>query len=210
MIKKYEILENERTIYKNKVLFRIKSLIDFDDVKKGDKGGYIESESNLSHEGNCWVYGEAKVSVNARVYENAKVYNNSIVTGFAEVYGNARILDNAYVGYYAKVYNNATVCNNSIVSYNSDINSDAIINGDTWLGKNAKISKRGDFISINGLITLDCPVTFYRTSDNTVSVIDTTGEYKTLKDYEKVNTNSIQTVVINSVRRHFKGRGLNV
>ena len=34
---------------------------DFGNIKKGDFGGYVESEKNLSHEGNCWVYDGAKV-----------------------------------------------------------------------------------------------------------------------------------------------------
>ena len=42
-------------------------------------GGWLEKESNLSHEGDAWVsgdawvYGDARVSGNARVYGNAKV-----------------------------------------------------------------------------------------------------------------------------------------
>ena len=43
-------------------LYRIEALIDFNDVKKGDKGGFLEKESNLSQvSGNAWVYGDARV-----------------------------------------------------------------------------------------------------------------------------------------------------
>ena len=38
----------ERTVY------RIKALRDFGDVKTGQLGGWIEKESNLSHDGNCF------------------------------------------------------------------------------------------------------------------------------------------------------------
>ena len=46
---------------------------DFGRVKKGDFGGLIESENNLSHEGNCWVFVRARVSGDARVYDDAVV-----------------------------------------------------------------------------------------------------------------------------------------
>lgn len=46
-------------------LYRIKSLIDFSDVKAGDLGGYVEKEENLSQVGDAWVSGNARVSDNA-------------------------------------------------------------------------------------------------------------------------------------------------
>jgi len=42
-------------------LHRIEALRDFGEVKAGDLGGFIESESNLSHTGNAWVYGDTKL-----------------------------------------------------------------------------------------------------------------------------------------------------
>ena len=45
-------------------LFRIEAIVDIPSrgVKKSDKGGWVEKESNLS--GNAWVYGDAEVSGN--------------------------------------------------------------------------------------------------------------------------------------------------
>ena len=37
-------------------------------VSDGLVGGWIENESNLSQEGNCFVYGDAEVSGDAKVY----------------------------------------------------------------------------------------------------------------------------------------------
>ena len=65
-------------------LFRIQALIDFNDVKKGDIGGYVGSKKNLSHYGNAWVYGNAKVYGNAEVYGNACVYGNAEVSSDAD------------------------------------------------------------------------------------------------------------------------------
>lgn len=49
-MKKYEFT-GECKVYFGVTLRRIKSLIDFSDVKKGELGGFIEKEENLSH--NC-------------------------------------------------------------------------------------------------------------------------------------------------------------
>lgn len=70
--KKYE-LTSETKIVVNKTLHRIRALRSFADVKTGDLGGWIESEKNLSHDGNCWVYDNARVSDDARVFGNALV-----------------------------------------------------------------------------------------------------------------------------------------
>ena len=69
-MKKYE-LTGECKVYFGVTLRRIKSLIDFSDVKKGELGGFIEKEENLSHENNAWVYGNAEVSGDARVSGDA-------------------------------------------------------------------------------------------------------------------------------------------
>ena len=106
--KKYE-LTDETTEIDGHTLHRIKALRDFGKVKKGDLGGFIEKEENLSHEGECWVYNDAKVYeeaqvtddaivyVNARVYGNAEVCNDAQVSGVSEVYGNARVVGEAKV-----------------------------------------------------------------------------------------------------------------
>ena len=88
MDKKYE-LTDETKEYHGNTLHRIKALRDFGYVKKDDLGGWIEKEDNLSHEGDCWIYG------NARVYDYARVYGNAIVCDNARVYDNAIVCGNA-------------------------------------------------------------------------------------------------------------------
>ena len=78
MDKKYE-MTNESVILNDKTLYRIRALVDFNDVKAGDLGGYIEKEENLSHYGNAWVYDNARVCDNARIYDT-KDY--CIIIGF--------------------------------------------------------------------------------------------------------------------------------
>ena len=105
MERKYK-LTDECMQYVGHKLYRIQSLRSFSDVEEGELGGYIESEDNLSHDGMCWVYDEAKVFGNAKVYNNAKVCGNAKVYGKAEVRGDAKVYGKAEVRGDAKVYKN--------------------------------------------------------------------------------------------------------
>lgn len=59
MMKKYVFTDETVKTAEGFILRRIKALRDFGDVKAGDLGGFIEKESNLSHDGNAWVFGDA-------------------------------------------------------------------------------------------------------------------------------------------------------
>ena len=97
MAKKFELTAEFATNIFGKKLFRIKALMAFGDVKEGELGGYVEKEENLDHDGNAWVYGDARVYGNAWVSGNARVYGNAQVYGDARVYGNARVSGNVRV-----------------------------------------------------------------------------------------------------------------
>lgn len=84
-MKKYELTEETFTVFE-KTLYRIRAVRDFGSVKTGEFGGYIEKEENLSHFGNAWIYGDARVSGDARVFGNAWVYGNAWVSGDARVF----------------------------------------------------------------------------------------------------------------------------
>lgn len=131
---KYKITD-ETTKYLGRTLYRIEALCTFDDVKIGDKGGFIESENNLSQEGTCWVYNNAKVLEQAIVSGDACIYDNAVVRGNALVYDNAEVATRATVRGNAKVYGNACISENVIITGeaqvfdNADIKEDAIIRG---------------------------------------------------------------------------------
>lgn len=82
MEKKYRLTEETKE-WCGHTLHRIEALKDFNDVKTGDKGGWIEKE-NLSQEGNAWVYDEACVYGEARVYGEACVSGSACVVGSAD------------------------------------------------------------------------------------------------------------------------------
>ena len=109
--KKYELINyNQETN-----LYRIKALKDFNDVKSGDLGGFVDSENNLSHEGNCWIYDSAVVCDSAIVKDDAIVYGSAVVCDSARVYGSAVVCDSAVVRDSAIVRDSAVVCDSAIV-----------------------------------------------------------------------------------------------
>lgn len=78
-MKKYELTTDTKSIF-GKRYFRIRALVDFGNVSKGDLGGYIESEDNLSNDtkhGNAWVGGDARVGEKAHIDGNARVDGNA-------------------------------------------------------------------------------------------------------------------------------------
>ena len=117
MSKKYE-LTDETMEWEGHTLHRIKALRDFNYVKAGDLGGWVESEDNLSQYKKCWLYDDARVYGNAIVCDNAKVYANAIVCDNAKVCDNAIACGNAIVCDNAKVCGNATACGNARI-YNT-------------------------------------------------------------------------------------------
>lgn len=153
--KKYK-LRKDRTIEVNgKTLYQIEALRTFDEVKKGDLGGYIEKEDNLSHDGNCWVYPYAKV------FDNARVEDNAAVIGFTRVYGNAKVFENAWVYDGAYVYDNAMVYGNAKVFKNSQISNDARIYDNARISENTKIYGKAE---IYGNADITCNSEIYGNS----------------------------------------------
>ena len=57
-------------------LHRIRVTKDFSDVKAGDFGGLIQDESNLSQEGDCWIYDEVNIWLN----EMGRDYSDKVNT----------------------------------------------------------------------------------------------------------------------------------
>ncbi|MDO9896840.1 hypothetical protein Q7447_11225 [Glaesserella parasuis] len=77
--KKYELLKDDTVNHHGRTLYRIKALITFGLVGAGQLGGYIETEKNLDHSGNAWVYGNAQVRSFAFIYERKMIFSASNV-----------------------------------------------------------------------------------------------------------------------------------
>ena len=74
-------LTTETQQYFGTTVYRIEALRDIPEwsVKAGDKGGWLEKESNLAQEGSCWVFDSA------RVFGEAQVFGGAWVSGKAKL-----------------------------------------------------------------------------------------------------------------------------
>lgn len=121
--KKYKLIESSRSWMYGRPIHRIQALRDFSDVKKGDLGGFVESEGNLSQGGDCWIYDMAQAMEKSRVEDDAclrdcaKMYGSSILKDKAQLQGCARMIQ------YACLADNA-------VAIDAEISGFATITGD--------------------------------------------------------------------------------
>lgn len=133
MEKKYKIDYEDSIEYLGVKLYRITALRDFGDIKKGNKGGYVQGYHNLSQAGTCWIYDDA------RVMHIASVHNNAIVRGRALVKDQAQVSEEAIVDHgailceYASAYGNALVLENTMMRDKSIIRDNACAKGNPLL-----------------------------------------------------------------------------
>ncbi|MGS0972753.1 MAG: hypothetical protein ACVCEJ_05925 [Candidatus Izemoplasmataceae bacterium] len=154
--KKYELIDVGDDYIGNRKVYRIKALRDFESAKKGDVGGYVESEENLSHSGRCWVYDNAYVVDKARVYEDATIRGSVWIFDNAEVFGRASISGQARVFHYAKVYDHAKVFDNAQIYHSSEVYRHGVVHGNARM-KRMKATK---------------PVTVIDNSDIIITIAD--------------------------------------
>lgn len=140
MDRKYKLIKSDI-----KGVYRVKALRDFGDVKKFDIGGYVQSEHNLSHDGDCWIYDDARVFGNARINNNSEIHDTALIWDNARVYGcaiiadNARVLGNAQIEDNAKVFGNAKVFDDANVYEHAIVRGYSYVYGEARIFDNAKI-----------------------------------------------------------------------
>lgn len=145
------ILTNETFELLGHTLHRIQAVRDFADVKAGDLGGFVESTSNLSQSGNCWIYdnacvfGNASVSIDAKVKDHAVVYNT-----YANAPGDSRlnrtsVSDSAVVEHRAIIRNRAMIKHFAVVSGNAIIENEVQLTGHSFVGYDSIITQLDEF-----------------------------------------------------------------
>jgi UDP-3-O-[3-hydroxymyristoyl] glucosamine N-acyltransferase len=152
----YELTTNTKEVL-GRTLYQIRATTSFGNVSRGELGGWIEKESNLSQNGEAWVadnacvfdnafvFGDAKVYCDAMVFEDAKIYGNALVFGDALIYGNALVYCDARVFGDTKIYGNAFVFGNALVYCDARVFEDAKIYGNAeiygnaWVYENAEV-----------------------------------------------------------------------
>ena len=160
----------EKISFMGETLYRIEAILNFGNVKRGDKGGFIGKDVSLDYYySNSWVGGNAKVwgdswirddaqvygdalVEGANVFENAKIYGKAYVMGGtthgeAEIYGRTHV-SNAHIYGNAKVFGKASVWGGDIgIHDNVMVYGDAKIEGNLLLWGDIKI-KSGYFFKV--------------------------------------------------------------
>lgn len=121
-----------------KVVFGVK-LQRLERLSDGALGGWIESESNLNHDGDAWVSGNAQVYGHAQVYGNAQIYGYALVFGNAKVYGSAKVCGGALVTDDAKVYGEALVTDDAKLYGNAQVYGNTQVRGSTVVSGNTHV-----------------------------------------------------------------------
>ena len=172
-MKKYEFTGEEKVVG-GITLRRIRAVRRFAQADAGEMGGWIQKEENLSHDGECWVSGEALVCNSARVtddawvgghaqvYYDAKIRDNACISGdawiggSAEVYGNARVGGNTVVNGHAKIYDRADVMGHAIVRDSARACGEALVDGNSIICQTALV--HGDAKVHNVLVPFDTEI----------------------------------------------------
>ena len=132
---KYEI--TDITHEKYPFLRRIRALRDIGtEVKAGDLGGFVESESNLSFEpgDDAWIFndaiaaGEGYVDKDSILRDRAVVCDNAYASYGAELTGDSRAEDDAYIRG-AKLSRCARVSGNGMVLQSPTTKASPILSG---------------------------------------------------------------------------------
>ena len=144
MEKKYR-LTDETIEFNGVTLHRIEALKDFGCVYKGDKGGFVQSEKNLSQLDKCWIFNDSKAIGNSLVYKNAVLSGNSIIcdnavaAGFSWICDHSIVCEKALITNNARIYRNSVVCGNSYVAGDAKVTDFSRVEGLSEVTGNAEI-----------------------------------------------------------------------
>lgn len=123
MNKKY-ILTDDTIVYQGVTLHRIKAVKDLSIVPKDTLGGYIEKESNLSHEGNCWIDCDSKVLRGVQIQDSARIYNSTI-NGSISIKNGSLIMNSSIEGS-GCITENSNICQSNILGSSFIIKNSSI------------------------------------------------------------------------------------
>lgn len=130
--------------------YRIQALRDIPEhgVKAGDFGGYVSHKKTLSHEGSCWIGGDAivngkRISINDNAYigDNAIIqaetsfFSDYYTAGFVYLSGNTKVTGNAFISSiyrvrisiedYAHIFGHAHIENVRVIKGHAKIHGNA-------------------------------------------------------------------------------------
>ena len=206
---KFELLADTMTLFEidglERKMYRICALraIPENDVLKGEIGGWVEHENNLSRHQGSWIRGEAKVCGNsmvrddAIVMDNATVFGDSYIMGNCRVSGSAEVIDSTIEGT-TSLFQTAMV-EESKLSGNIMIYGESTVTRSRIEGKNISIKERAS-IEDSRLFVEDFIVSGYATIEHTnIGKISEKAKKITVLDFAKMRFVSCEERPLSSV-----------
>ncbi|HEL3921308.1 TPA: hypothetical protein ACM3LS_003949 [Escherichia coli] len=144
-MRKYRLSEEQRAFSyqedgtKKSVLLRqIIAMSDFNDVIAGSAGGWIDRETVLAQEGNCWIYDQ-----NAIAFGGTVISGNTRITGTSVLWGEVYATDNIWI-------DNSEIRQGAYISDSVTI-SDSLVCGQCRIFGHALIDQHSMIVAAQGL-----------------------------------------------------------
>lgn len=123
---------------KSFVLRQLVALRDFNDVKTGTRGGWVDSEEILSQDGNCWIYDENSVA-----FANCRISGNARITRPCAICDGVNISDDVWIDA-AEISGGAQICDNVTIQSSR-------IRGECHIFNNARVLHESMIVAAKGL-----------------------------------------------------------
>ncbi|MFR0483817.1 hypothetical protein ACKEMZ_38520, partial [Escherichia coli] len=144
-MRKYCLSEEQRAFSyqedgtKKSVLLRqIIAISDFNDVIAGTAGGWIDRETVLAQEGNCWIYDQ-----NAIAFGGTVISGNTRITGTSVLWGEVYATDNVWI-------DNSEISQGAYISDSVTIH-DSLVYGQCRIFGHALIDQHSMIVAAQGL-----------------------------------------------------------
>ncbi|EYY07668.1 hypothetical protein BX94_23410 [Escherichia coli O121:H19 str. 2011C-3216] len=144
-MRKYRLSEEQRAFSyqedgtKKSVLLRqIIAISDFNDVIAGTAGGWIDRETVLAQEGNCWIYDQ-----NAIAFGGTVISGNTRITGTSVLWGEVYATDNVWI-------DNSEISQGAYIS-DSVTTHDSLVYGQCRIFGHALIDQHSMIVAAQGL-----------------------------------------------------------
>ncbi|EFE2822455.1 hypothetical protein ACN02_003124 [Escherichia coli] len=144
-MRKYRLSEEQRAFSyqedgtnKNVLLRQIIAISDFNDVIAGTAGGWIDRETVLAQEGNCWIYDQ-----NAIAFGGTVISGNTRITGISVLWGEVYATDNVWI-------DNSEISQGAHISDSVTIH-DSLVCGQCRIFGHALIDQHSMIVAAQGL-----------------------------------------------------------
>ncbi|EEZ3693549.1 LbetaH domain-containing protein [Escherichia coli] len=144
-MRKYRLSEEQRAFSyqedgtkKNVLLRQIIAISDFNDVIAGTAGGWIDRETVLAQEGNCWIYDQ-----NAIAFGGTVISGNTRITGTSVLWGEVYATDNVWI-------DNSEISQGAYISDSVTIH-DSLVCGQCRVFGHALINQHSMIVAAQGL-----------------------------------------------------------